>query len=104
MDITGLAKILSNCITDIFALLSKNSKKSSTEHLLCDICGELRTTVDMRQVMGGICVCKRCTSAIVVFYILNSPIKTLCPHCSGQQQSANRCNYCDLPVRIGEGE
>jgi hypothetical protein len=56
----------------------------------------------MRQVMGGICVCDECIGGIVVFYVLNSPIKTLCPHCVGLIQNIEKCNYCDLPINVSK--
>lgn len=54
----------------------------------------------MRQVMGGVCVCDGCISGIVTFYVLNSPIKTLCPHCVVKTHNIEKCNYCDLPINI----
>lgn len=52
--------------------------------------------------MGGICVCESCVKSILVYYVLHSPIKTLCPYCNDQEGRVDRCDYCDLPIRVQE--
>jgi hypothetical protein len=91
-----------NYISNIFVWSSKKSVESPTERLLCDICGKNQSVDGMYSVVGGICVCNHCVQAIVIFYVLHSPIKTLCPHCYDTENTFERCSYCDLQIQVND--
>ncbi len=110
MDIPGLAKALSTCISDISKSLSKKSDELSNkqtpkmveEKLPCDTCGKQESILRMNYVLGGICVCATCSEKIISFYVSNSPVKALCPFCNVGEMSIQKdnCKYCDLPSPV----
>lgn len=52
----------------------------------------------MKNVLGGICICEQCSESIIIFHVLNGPLKTLCPHCYGKEGNTQHCDYCNLPI------
>lgn len=87
---------------NIFGWLSKNSNASSVNKLLCDTCGNLKSTDKMRQVFGGIHVCDQCIDKILSLHVSSSPIKTLCPFCYGKEGMIEKCEYCNIKLSFGD--
>ncbi len=96
MDIRGLVMILLNFIQNIFVWLLRSSEGSSTSQLLCDTCGNLKPTNEMRQIFGGIHICNLCINKILSLYVTTNPIRTLCPFCYGEKDNPDQCEYCDI--------
>jgi len=67
---------------------------------MCDICGKSKSVVNMRNVLGGICICEPCVDIVLSFHVVTHPIKTLCPYCYGKEGNAAKCEYCDIPSSI----
>lgn len=97
MDIRGPAGILLNFILNTIVSLLKNSDDSQADKLTCDSCGELKSTVNMHQVCGGICVCEQCVEIMLTVHIITHPLKILCPYCYGENNNTEKCHYCNLP-------
>ena len=74
--------------------------ESSTKRLLCDVCGNIKSTNGMQQVFGGICICSECIDGILSLYVSSNPIKTLCPYCHDKKGDTDteKCKYCSIKL------